>query len=506
MASARTMVKQCAMVCVATNYHTERGTELLRKMCEESWEVDEDIVPEMFKVVLPISPQAYRTDVKTVKNYVTKNNGKLENPFFTEHMMIPHDVAMDIEIKPLDVIPNRAVVIGTTGIIASRIFEYVCRVAVRFPPLASEVLTWGEELVALYLYSTAANFVSSRRQLPFEEQGDFGPQTRLMMPVLREMALHCAPHLAGKIDGQAAFPPAVFHGIANKYAAPEHHFATGQRLTSIEAVFPLIDLLTESLHSVSPLLISSYKTQHEEFLKQLRLTAEDVLRVGMFRLASAVFNFEKYVDEISHFKFEARRGELQPSKYVYTMVEDLKRFIKYCKIEFPSQYIKEQFWIHFVQVLQRTLMRAFAKVKRLTDVIVTQMKVDAPAVLYNVRDAIPFDTPVQSMPSAEYMTTILDSFFLDQEGREQWIRDHHNIYTRVEIVGFLAMTTHRQKQIDDVLDYLKHVDMIPPAPKPFNPSSSRASTPPPSPEVVPVSPSEAPPQKPHANGVQVGHQ
>jgi hypothetical protein len=523
MAKCRDLLKSRAKDVVTATYQAQRGVEIIRRMAEDKWVVDEDVVPEMFKVVLPISPDQYRKDIKAVKTFVTKWTPTSENPFMTESMLIPQDLTKTLQIKEFEVVPNRAVVTSTSAIIANRVFEYLCRVVVRFPPLASEVLTWCEEMVALYFYTAAANFVSTKRALPFTEQQDFLPATKVMMNNLKVMSLRCAqqynkkPGLLDEDAPQATFPPSVFQGIQSLYASAENYYATGHRLTAIESVFPLIQLLGTALESCKPLLIESLKKQHSQFLEQIKSCAEDVLRVGCFRLASACFSFQKWVDELgANTRFEGRKIDqpYHPSKYVPKLLDELKRWTTKCKIPFPSHYVAEQFWIHFVMVLIRSLMRGYARAAR-TDLQVNQMKGDLIYVHDTLKEIWPISNP-RLIPNLERSKALLNCFSLEHDKKEAFVKEFHRFYCKDELVGLLGSTVDRQKQISDLLEYLRHDDVLPEMPVDRPPTP--AATPPPQspvnqPLAAPTSPSAkslsveplAPSQSPLNNGNGAAH-
>ena len=348
-----------------------------------------------------------------------------------------------IQTSSLEEDPLHSVLTTTSVQVGNLIFEYICRLAVRFPPTAGEVANWVEQTVSFFIYVTAANFVSVDREVALENQTDFSALTRSTLTKMRERALRALPRFQQE---EESFPPSIIRGNEEFFASEENLFGIVHRMTAIESAFPLLRLLTAAVRSVAPLVVSSESKKHSELIQDFEHATLEVLHVGFHRLCAAVLAIDSYVDEIARTRYNDQRGnETRPSEWVSSLSSHVQgaAALLQSRCQFPSDYLRTTFWQRLVFVVQCALVRGFSRVRKVNDVAIKQMLVDNQAVLNNLQAAL---KEKYSCVLPDYVAAFLRAGCLEMEAKVTWAKQNSQFYRLHEAAQWLGGNDRERRQ------------------------------------------------------------
>jgi syndetin len=538
-AAARTQTKAALLRHLQANFQSPKGNEILAFMSDDDWTVSA-VTPPSLNMVKPLSPESFKSAIKEVKYYLhqSSDDGSLaagavpfmENPFLTQKMLEPADTSSLVQTQTFgaywanakkgcdsaatngtelsspvgNVTPGAAeppasdpssstsdgaittlaasvdmppTVMTSSGIaVANAFLEYQARLAVRFPPLAADILGWCEDLLCLYFYTVVDSFVSVSRTVAIENQGDFSPSTQRMLAEVRTAAERCVNaangqyvprNVRGRVTTAASaapsatrFPPHVWGHLRNEFTNPAAQFAVGNRAVACQSVLTLVFLYEAMVQTMSPLLPSTIVQSYMQRCRALYNTAHEVLHVCIHRLCQAIFPMENTCNEIA--KLKSGKDEVVVNAYVAPLVRDLKAMNER-RVPMPTPVLESLFLQRLVFAVQATLVREYSKLskKRMSDMFVMQLQVDVQAFQQQV--AIAFGKPSVILP--DYVLRLVKAgFFASDRGQcTQWVRMNHTLYYSVDLVSWLGAADKPFKlQLEDLLGReLKHQDALP---------------------------------------------
>lgn len=375
--------------------------------------------------------------------------------------------------------------------IANVFVEYVARVAVRFPPLAADILNWCEDIIGLYMYTVADNFVSISKNVPVEQQTDFTPQTQGMLVEMRaagERAVMASngvyrPPAArggsaavmggspGKSSSSGAsalspsstdlrFPPRVWGAARAEFGSEPHQYALASRALACEACTTLIFLQEAVVRSFTPLLPPAIVAEHLARVRVLYTTAVEVLNVCVHRLCQAIYPMEATCNEIG--KLKPNKDEVKVSGYVKGIVAGMVA-LNERRQPMPTPILETLFLQRLIFSVQAALVREYAKLtkKKLNDIFVMQLQVDTQN--FQQQAAAAFGRENVVLPD-HVLGLVKTGFYMDDKAqRLAWVRQHHANYQAADLLSWFASGDKTFKaQLEDLLGReLRHHDTIP---------------------------------------------
>ncbi|KPA79340.1 hypothetical protein ABB37_05790 [Leptomonas pyrrhocoris] len=537
-AAARTQTKAVLLRHLQSNFQSLKANEVLAFMSDDDWAVSA-VTPPSLNMVKPLSPEAFRNSIKEVKHYLHQSSDEgslaagampfMENPFLAQKMLEPTDTSSLVQTQTFaaywtsaktgrvtvaadaaecgspvgNVVPGTesptvsssaplvvtslaasvdmppTVMTSSAIAVANAFLEYQARLAVRFPPLASDILSWSEDLLCLYFYTVLDSFVSVSRSVAIEHQGDFSPTAQHMLAEVRtaaERAVNASngqyiprdsrgrmSAVAGRDSAGAAtvrFPPHVWGRLRNEFTSPAAQFAVGSRSVACQSVLTLVFLYEAMVETMSPLLPAATVQSYMQRCRALYNTAHEVLHVCIHRLCQAIYPMESTCSEIA--KLKSGKDEVVVNPYVASLVRDLGA-MNARRVPMPTPALESVFLQRLVFAVQATLAREYSKLskKRMNDMFVMQLQVDVQAFQQQVAAALGRSSVV--LP--DYVLRLVKAGFFagDKAQCMQWVRMNHTLYYAVDVVNWLGAADKPFKlQLEDLLGReLRHQDVLP---------------------------------------------
>ncbi|ESL09710.1 hypothetical protein TRSC58_02566 [Trypanosoma rangeli SC58] len=480
-AAARARVKTALVRYMTQQFQEVRACQILRFMAEDAWVVGEVSALEL-QVVRPPHPETYRRAVREVKRYLMEASIEApcshENPFYAAHLLTLQDTSRMVQTESLgeemarrgaEGIPS--VLTASAVAVANTLLEYVARIVARFAPLAAETLGWAEDLVSLYVYTVADNFVSISRAVRLENQVDLSELTQATLVEMRAGAERAArQHTAAAVvatapstftaedELQGDFPPRVWSRIRSIIASDAHQYSLVNRAVAGQSCVTLVYVLEATTRSVAPLLSRATVEQRLRRCSDMKAASEELLHVGLHRLCQAIFPMENVTHSISKLRTNEKR--VQASAYVSVLVEDVG-LLNAKRQAMPTPEMEQLFMKRFIFAVQTTLLREYAKLakKKLSDVFIIQLSVDAQSFQQQV--VAKFGKAVLVLP--DFVPSFVKAGFIeDREERLEWVRMHHAVYCAADMVQWFSTGDRTMKlRVEDLLEQVGHRDVIP---------------------------------------------
>lgn len=548
IAEARRQLIGVLVTYMRTGFQRAKAREMLQFMMDDSWTLH-DVSAASLHVVRSLSGDGYQRRIKEVRAYLTDTTSitTRENPFLSPSMVAPQDTSQLVQtetfgeywaalhkpkaatvLQPQPQTPaltdeaRDVIVAGTsptklastsstepppsahvsvaekvsmppTALTSSAVsacntfVEYAARVCVRFPPLAADILGWTEELVELYMYTVADNFVSVSRSVPIENQGDFSRSTQAKLAELRATGeravgasngtfLPCKDSPFGELTSissvpdlgsssgnsvQQPFPPRVWQHFRLEFASEAHQYALGRRAVACEASITVLLLHEAVVRSFTSLLPTATVQLHLTRCQELYHTATEVLHVCMHRLCLAIFPMESVCTDIAKLR---TKNEVCVSPYVSQLVRAMTA-LSSRRQPMPTAVLEKLFWQRFIFAVQSVLVREYSKLakRKLTDLAVMQIQVDVQN--FQQQAATAFGREHILLP--EYVLGLVKTgFWMDDGGqRLGWLRKQHHLYAAADLVNWMGGGDKPFRlQVEDTLRELRHQDAIPVTP------------------------------------------
>ncbi|CAD2219726.1 hypothetical protein AGDE_11237 [Angomonas deanei] len=520
LASARTQVKAVLLQYMQIAFQSPKAKEILYFMGEENWRVA-DVSAMSLNVVQPLSPDFYKKSIKTVKNYLSGAASEtfVENPFYAPHMLEPQDTSAmvktglfsaywasvkdsmtDIGTQEGNALPGmgaseaqrrrssidasltlaeRAPLPPTTVTssalsVTNAFLEYEARIAVRFPPLAADILEWCEELVSLYIFTVADNFVSVSKSVPIENQGDFSLRAQATLKNMRNLSLKVLNASNGyytpsrKLDlygGSSAnstvkFPPKIWMTIKDDFSNEGKQYALGNRAVACDSCITLVYIYEAMVQTIAPLLPSSVCNHYLDRCKEIYSTAVEMLNVCIHRLCLALNPMKSVIHDIG--KMKSKKDEVTVSAYVSQIVP-LMDSLNARRPTMPTPVLETLFLQRFVFSVQFVLVQEYSKLakKKLSDVAIMQLQVDAQTFQQQASAAF----GRQNIVKPDHVLGLIKTGFYMEDKQQivSWLRAHHTNYNLLDLVSWFSGSDKVFKlQLEDILvKELKHTDAIP---------------------------------------------
>ncbi|ORC88866.1 uncharacterized protein TM35_000152970 [Trypanosoma theileri] len=481
--NARSQIKTSLVKYITHQFQEPKAAQILNFMADDAWVVDDVSALDM-QVVVPLHPETYRHTVKEVKSYLSESSietpGSRENPFYTTQMLILQDTARTVKTESFrEEIARRGVqdvpslLTPSAVAVANVLLEYVARIVARFAPLAADTLSWAEDLISLYLYTVADNFVSISRTVHLENQGDFSEATQIMFAEMRIAAERTVRQntnsatisfngsvsvLTSDDDISARFPPRVWGRIRGIITSEAHQYAIVNRAVAGQSCITLVYLLEAMVYSVAPLLPPITVDQWVQRCNKLKAVSVELLHVGLHRLCLAMFPMENIAQSIS--KLRGNEKEVHASSYVKQLVEEMSA-LNAKRHVMPTPELERLLLRHFIFAVQTTLLKEYAKLarKKPTDALIMQISVDVQSFQQLV--GAKFGKAVFVLP--DYVTSVIKAGFVEgKEERLEWVKTRHASYCAADLVQWFSAGDRTMKvQLEDLLEDLKHKDAIP---------------------------------------------
>ncbi|CBZ34614.1 hypothetical protein, conserved [Leishmania donovani] len=539
-AAARTQIKAVLLRHMQMHFQTPKAHEVLAFMAEDDWVVS-PVSPPSLNMVKPLSPSNFKSFIKEVKSYLRQSTDEgslaagampfMENPFLTEKMLEPadtsslvqtqtfgvywataktgcaaattadsadnastmRDVGTDLETAPVSAPANiqdtatlassvdmpPSVLTSSAISVANAFLEYQARIAVRFPPLAADILGWCEELLCLYFYTVVDSFVSVSRSVPIEHQGDFSAKAQRVLAEVRaagERAVGAVngqytpkDHIRRLCSGGGAgganattfrFPPIVWGRLSNEFTSAAQQFALGNRTVACQSVLSLIFVYEATIQTMSPLLPATTVQSYMQRCRVLYEAAHEVLHVCIHRLCQAICPMESVCKSIA--KLKGGKDEVMVSSYVAQLVGSMKE-LNERRVPMPTPALESVFLQRLIFAAQAVLVREYSKLskKRMSDLFVMQLQVDVQFFQQQVASVF----GKSSVVVPDYVLRLVKAgFFADDKAQcLQWVRSNHALYYSVDLVNwFGAADKPFMLQLEDLLiRELRHQDILP---------------------------------------------
>ncbi|KAG5503560.1 hypothetical protein JKF63_05700 [Porcisia hertigi] len=538
-AAARTKFEAVLLSHMQMHFQTRKAHEVLVFMAEDDWAVS-PLPPLSLSMVRPLSPSNFQSFITEVKHYLhhSADEGSLaagamplmENPFLTQKMLEPADTSSLVQTQSfsaywataktgraaaatdasaaseslthnmepaieaelgsasassqqattlaLSVDKPPSVLTSSSIFVANTFLEYQARIAVRFPPLAAQILGWCEGLLCLYFYTVVDNFVSVSRTVPIEHQGDISVATQRVLAEVRT----AGERAVGAVNGQyrprdraqrltggsvagtnatpSRFPPVVWGRLSNEFTSAAQQFALNNRAVACQSVLTTILLFEATVQTMSPLLPLAVVRSYMQRCRALYEAAHEVLHVCMHRLCQAICPMEKVCNDIA--KLKGSKNEVAVSSYVAQLVGSMKA-LNERRAPMPTSDLESVFVQRLIFAAQAVLVREYSKLskKRMSDLLVMQLQVDVQAFQQQVASVF----SKSSVVVPDYVLRLVKAgfFVADKAQCLQWVRSNHTLYYSVDLVNwFGAADKPFVLQLEDLLGpELKHKDILP---------------------------------------------
>ncbi|KAK7197020.1 hypothetical protein NESM_000645800 [Novymonas esmeraldas] len=540
-ASARTQTKAVLLRHMQTHFQRPKAHEVLAFMSDDDWAVS-TVSPLSLNMVKPLSPDAFKCSIREVKHYLQQSTDDsavaagamplMENPFLTQKMLEPADTSSLVQTQTFgtywasaktgaaapaagrtaessatagNMVPGVAgaapvsaptssqeatttlassvemppsVLTSSAISVANAFLEYQARIAVRFPPLAADILGWCEELLCLYFYTVMDSFVSVSRNVPIEHQGDLSAAAQRVLAEVRATGERAVGAVGGQYTpkdgnrhpgagaGAAAaaatsrFPPTVWGRLRNEFTSAAHQFALGHRTVACQSVLALILLYEATIQTMSPLLPAAMVQSYMLRCRSLYTAAHEVLHVCIHRLCQAICPMEAVCADIA--KLKGGKDEVVVSPYVAQLVGSMKA-LNERRVPMPTPALESVLLQRLIFVAQAVLVREYSKLtkKRMSDLFVMQLQVDVQAFQQQVAAAF----GKSSVVLADYVLRLVKAgFFADDKAQcVNWVRAHHALYLSADLVNWFGAADKPFKlQLEDLLaKELRHQDVLP---------------------------------------------
>lgn len=518
LAAIRSTIKSHLAHNCTTYFLQKKGTDVYNFMCDDTWETMRSSPLHTQTVVQPLTPELYRKSIKQVKQYVNSDSPSAaqiaDNPFYTPVFMTPQDTSKLVFLRtigewaqeeaankvtsepaqsPTSRTPTSAhlalpsltqysCVVQSTQAAANLMAEAIARIVLRFPPLAAEVVQWCEDLTALVLICVGDSFVSCSRDVALEDQPHFTEEGRRIIRAARERS-RCALTTAAAVSpaGSPASPsPAKKFstrvcGNVECLSSAEQMYGLETRCIAVEAVQSLIVAYRAAVHAVAPLLPPSIVEQRKHTMLAFSYVSDEMMQVIMHRMILANFSMERFSSDLQKMFQQGPKGDLTPSPCIRSLIDKLASFYNQCP-SFPSRNMDALFQCRLVFAIQSLIVQEcsllvmnpkleFALMnvnkRKLEDMFVVQLSVDAKAFIERAADLLPLGGRAVALPN--YIKEFLSPAFEQEfERRISWVEAHHCSYNAADIANWLCLSSRSKKrQLDDVLARLEHSDVVP---------------------------------------------
>ncbi|EPY20812.1 hypothetical protein STCU_08820 [Strigomonas culicis] len=526
LASARTQVKAVLLRYMQASVQTPKAKEVMCFMGEDTWR-QSDVSASTLNVVRPLSPDVYRKLIKEVKNYLAATDGDsyAGNPFYLPKMLQPQDMSSLIEtelfsqyfaavkemglsaseqgaslqgnVLPSTSTPTSPDVALRKGVatlvekaqlppttttssvlgVTNAFLEYEARLAVRFPPLAADILSWCEDLIGVYVYTVADSFVSVSRSVPIENQGDLSPSAQRHLTQMHTAALralnapngsfapsqHLSMAAASAPAGEGAlvkFPPKVWGAIRADFGSEARQYALGSRAVACDSCITLLFFYEATIKTMAPLLPSTVVEDYLQRCKGMYRTAVELLHVCIHRLCLALYPMANVIHDIS--KLKPKKDEIIVSSYVRDIVSGMQA-LNTRRIAMPTPSLENLFIQRFIFSVQYVLVQEYCKLakKKLSDTFIMQLQVDAQTFQQLIASAF----GRESIVCSDYILGLVKTgFYADDKGQQMsWLKVQHQLYPSADLLAWLSGGDRAYKmQLEDLLSkQLRHEDVIP---------------------------------------------
>ncbi|CCW62652.1 unnamed protein product [Phytomonas sp. EM1] len=352
--------------------------------------------------------------------------------------------------------------------------EYAARVVVRYSPLAANMINWTSDLVSLYIYTIADNFVSISKSVPIERQSDFSQRVQDILAEMHvssersvgavngcfsfpEQLANDVPH-----DGNSLvrFPPRIWDRIRQEYASGAHHYALVNRVVACESCIALVFQQEALVCSFAQLLPGPVAEEHFRRIKDFYGVATELLHMCIYRVCQAIYPMESVCAEIS--KLRPKKDEIQVSSYVKDIIAGMNA-LNERRPAMPTPVLDTCFLKRFIFTVQATLVREYSKLskRKLNDMAVMQIQIDA----QNFQQLVATTFGRHNVVMPDYIVNLIKTgFYMDnREKRLGWLPPNHAVYFATDLVNWLSGGDRAFKQmLEDILkNDLNHHDTLP---------------------------------------------
>ncbi|CCW65916.1 unnamed protein product [Phytomonas sp. Hart1] len=359
--------------------------------------------------------------------------------------------------------------------------ESAARVVIRYPPLADEMIRWTGDLIGLFLYIIADNFVSISKNVPIERQaGVFSPSTQVALEAMRsaaEAALGPSFHLSDSFTGDlrdsnhkwnrddltvrvGGFPPRVWGRLRGEFASGGDYFAVVDRVVACESCAAVVFHQEAFLCAIVAKLSASQVNAAFRRLRGFYTAAMEVLHVGIYRVCQAIYPMEDIAAAIA--KLRPRKDDLQESPYVKTILSEMKR-INDRRPVMPTPVLEAAFLQRWIFTVQATLVREYSKLskRKLNGILVMQIQID----VQNFQEQVAAAFGRHNVVFPDYIVNLIKTgFYLDnREKRLSWLPLNHTMYFAADLVNWLSGGDRGFKEmLENILqNELNHHDTLP---------------------------------------------
>jgi hypothetical protein len=470
MQAARSGVKGPLVQSFARTFHKNKVDVIASFLVDDSWAPDEMTLGDM-RIVKPLAPEAYRNEVKFVKGYLadlTVGPSMHDNPFYSQKLLSPQDMSAYFETEsyleaaaritpPLPT--DRCLMTASGVLVANTMFEYVAKVAVRFPPLATEIVQWCEQLACVYIFSVSNTFVSVSRDVPLEQQSDFSLSTRRALIFVNDRCKQAFAHSGVRGLEQIKL---AFGQVQTAMSSAAEMFGIEHRVTAVESCFSILAALRASVGSLSRLMKREPLEEFQQHADMLYDAIDELLHVIVHRICQAIPIVESVTEDLAKVKFNGR--DLQESSYTVNLAARIVQYVRDLRTDFAVPHLRTVFIRRLVFAVQANMARGYAKqAKKLTDMQITHMQIDAKAF----SDAIEKGLGPSMIPLPRYTRDFINGAF-DATDKTQpnkwkdWLCKNHMHYS-VDMLRMLMSNgdKDRRQEVDEYLVSLGHIEAIP---------------------------------------------
>ena len=468
MQAARTGVKGPLVQYFGRTFHKNKVDVIASFLVDDSWTADGMALANT-RYVKPLSPESYRSEVKFVKAYLadlTVGPSLHDNPFYSAKLLSPQDMSglfetesyVEAAARNASLVTGRSLMTASGVLVANTMFEYVAKVAVRFPPLATEIIQWCEQLACVYIYSVANTFVSVSRDVPLEQQSDFTLSTRRALVFIQDRCrLAFAPSGGRGMD----LIKLAFNQVQGSLSNPAEMFGIEHRLTAVESCFTVLAALRATVGSLSRLLKREPLDEFQQHADMLNEAIDDLLHVIVHRICQAIPLVEGVPEEIGRVRFNG--NNIQPSPYTLALANKLVQFVNDLPIQFPRPHLRTIFVRRLVFAIQMNMVRGYAKqAKKLSDMQITHMSVDAKGFAESVEERL--GSSMVSLPryGRDFIFGGYDATDKDKTKWKDWVQKNHTNYSSDVLKLWMSNgDKDRKQEVEEFLVSLGHVEAIP---------------------------------------------
>jgi hypothetical protein len=498
MQASRAGIKTPLVETISRTFHRNKVDVIASFLVDDSWSPDATTLCDV-RVVKPLLPDAYRSVVKEVKRYLVDLTDTHENPFYSERLLAPQDLSGYFETETygeaaaaagakvttngassVPQLPtDRGLMTASGVLVVNTMLEYVAKVAVRFPPLAPEILQWCEQLACIYIYSVGNTFVSVSREVPLENQSDFSPNARRMLSHISEM---CEKAFAYSGREQLNAIKQAAPQLVPVLSSPQHSFGTEFRLAAVESCFAVLAALRATVGSLAKLMKREPLEEWEQRSAMLTDTVDELLHVIVHRLCQAIPLVAEVPDSLAKVKFNGR--DLAMSPYTTKLAASVIDYVQNLRIDFALPHFRTIYIRRLVFAVQVNMAAGYAKqAKKLTDMQIAHMQQDAQGFAAAIESGLGAGMIPLPRYTRDFVIGAFDFVDKTQPNKwKEWLVKNHAFYARDSLRNMISNgDKDRRQEVDEYLGVLGHVEMIPTRPLRVGPETDPTSR-------IPVSP------------------